>query len=188
MKEFKAKLGCKSRHTETLFIMNDIQILSQAASAIQRAIAENGRLRNQSVALSSRVEMLEKQLKEHEEHMMVMRKNQLILAMNAEGTKEIGEELRKTIVTTLEEWSSELYQAEECDIDRSSCSDREYYVLRNSKNQDASHKRYLFIQMLEEVLTPAPKEQYLLNSDGTRVTDLDGKPVQNPDYTRPDRE
>lgn len=168
--------------------MNDHQILSQSASAIERVVAENNRLKNQSVSLTRQVEVLQKQIKEHEEHALIMQKNQLILAMNAEGTKEIGEELRKTIVTTLEEWSSELYNAEDRDIDRSNCSDREYYVLRNSKNQDASHKRYLFIQMLEEVLTPAPKERYLLNSDGTRVTDLDGKPVQNPDYTRPDRE
>lgn len=168
--------------------MNDIQILSQSASAIQRVMAENSRLKNQNVTMTARVEALEKQLKAHEEHALVMQKNQLILAMNSEGTKEIGEELRKTIIATLEEWSSELYNAEDRDIDRSNCSDREYYVLRNSKNQDASHKRYLFIQMLEEVLTPAPKERYLLNSDGTRVTDLNGKPVQNPDYTRPDRE
>lgn len=162
--------------------MTDIQILTQSASAIQRVIAENTRLKNQNVTLTTRVEALEKQLKEHEAHALVMQKNQLILAMNSGGTKEIGEELRKTIITTLEEWSSDLYNAEDRDIDRSNCSDREYYQIRNSKNQDANHKRYLFIQMLEEVLTPVAKERYMFNSDGTRVTDLDGKPVINPDY------
>ncbi len=84
--------------------MNDHQILAQSVSAIQRVIAENNRLKNQNVTLMSRIDALEKQLKDHEAHALTMQKNQVILAVNAEGTKEIGEELRKSIVATLEEW------------------------------------------------------------------------------------
>lgn len=142
--------------------MTDIQILSQAVSAIQRAIDDNSRFRNQNTALSSRVEMLEKQLKEHEEHALVMQKNQLIMAMNAEGTKVIGEELRKSIVTTLEEWSSELDSAEDTDIDNSNCSDSSYYKRRREEQREKNFKRFQFITMLEEVLTPTEKDQFLL--------------------------
>lgn len=168
--------------------MTDIKILTQTASAIQRVIAENTRLKNQNVTLTTRVEALEKQLKEHEKHTLIMQKNQLVLAMNSEDRKEIDEELRKSVVTTLEEWSSELYQAEDTSIDHSNCSDNSYYKQRREKQHDKNLKRSQFIAMLEELLSPVKIERYLLNSDRTRVTDIDGKPVLNPDYTRPDRE
>lgn len=136
-------------------IIDDMQ---KTIKGMQSIIDENTALTKRMIEASHYKEKFEQLTKEFAEHQALMQRNQLALVMKSPDAPKIAEDLKKEIIVTLSEWSDDLYNFEDREIDNCSTTSRETYKRLRDERDEKKLNRSRFIETITELLNGETNE------------------------------